>query len=473
MSGELHPSWQHQVAGRAFVLKTYAAGHPGALLAMAMGSGKTKLAVDLVADLGARLVLVVCPMRIVDVWEYQLVQHANFPYLFRALDERAGSVAEKTRIARDAVAQARIAGAVCVLAINYESVRLEPFASWALNTAWPLIIADEIHRLKTASGKASRFMGRLALRARRRLGLTGTPLPHSMLDIWAQYRFLDPSVYDPTYSSFKARYAVFGGFQNRVIKGFREEEDFNRRFYQIAFRVTKEEALPDLPPELDQVLRADLSPKGRRVYEQLEAEFIAWLGETPEEQLTVANALVLLLRLQQLTGGSLKDDAGVVHPVDNAKETLLADWLEDLDREEPAVIFARFLADLEAIERACRRTGHSFAVVSGQSKHGIAEWRAGKANILIAQISVASEGQDLTRARYAVYYSVGWKLSDYIQSRARIHRHGQSRPVTYYHLLIRDSIDEIVLRALEKRWDLVESVLKELKQHVTRRNPVH
>jgi SNF2 family DNA or RNA helicase len=468
MSGERRTSWQHQLAGKAFALKIWAAGLPGVMLAMAMGSGKTKLAIDLIEALGIRLVLIVCPMRVVEVWRYQLQQHAGFPYTFHALDERAGSVADKARLAAQAVAQARINQRVCILAINYESVRLEPFASWALNTAWPLIIADEVHRLKAPAGKISRYMGRLAQRARRRLGLSGTPLPHSLLDAWAQYRFLDPSVYDATYWSFKTRYGVFGGFQNRVVKGFREEADFNRRFYQIAFRVTKAEALPDLPPEMDQALHADLSRQGRRIYDQLENEFIAWLGEAPEEEITVANALVLYLRLQQLTGGTLKDDTGAFHNVDTAKEELLADWLEDLPRDEPTVIFARFLPDLAAIERACKRTGHTCAVVSGQSKHGIEIWKSGQANVLAAQISVASEGQDLTRARYAVYYSVGSKLSDYVQSRARIHRAGQTRPVTYYHLLIRDTIDDVILRALENRWDLVESVLKELKSHATR-----
>lgn len=467
MSGELHPSWQHQLTGRAFARETWEAGHPGVMLNMWMGSGKTKLAIDLIHDVGADKALVVCPMPIVAVWDYQLEQHANFPYLFRGLDEHAGSVANKTRIARDAIAQARIGGQVCILAINYEATYLQPFAGLVMNTAWPLIIADEVHRLKSPSGKLSRFMGRLALRARRRLGLTGTALPHSPLDIWGQYRFLDPSIYDETYFSFKTRYAEWGGYQNRQVKKWRDMDDFHRRFYRIAFRVTKEEALPDLPPEMDQVLYTDLSLRGRHVYDQLENEFIAWLDTAPESEITIANALVLYLRLQQLTGGTLKDNAGNLHPIDDAKEKLLTDWLEDLDPAEPAVIFARFRFDLDAIARACQRAGHTCVEISGRSKDGITAWQAGAANILAAQISIASEGQDLTRARYAVYYSVGWKLSDYVQSRARIHRPGQTRPVVYYHLLIRRSIDIIVQHALENRWDLVESVLKEMRQHAT------
>jgi SNF2 family DNA or RNA helicase len=467
MSGELHPSWHHQLKAKAFIHHLWNTRHPGAMAAICMGGGKTKLTIDLISEIGASLILILAPLRIVDVWEFQLQQHANFPYVFCGLDDRVESVAAKARAARDAVALARASKQACIICVNYESAWREPFASWALNTAWPLIVAEESHRIKSASGRASRFMGRLGVRAARRLCLTGTPLPHSPLDLWAQYRFLDPSIFDSTYSSFKTRYAEWGGFQNRQVKKWRDMDDFNAKFYSVAFRVTKEEAL-DLPPEMDQTLRCELTREGRAVYDRLENDFVAWLGETPEEQITVQNALVLLLRLQQLTGGTLRDDSGEEHVVDTAKESALAEWLEDLDPKEPAVIFANFTADLDAIRRAAERAGHTCAEVSGRSPDGIATWKAGRANILAAQIRIASEGQDFTRAAYCCYYSLGFSLLHYIQSRARIHRPGQTRPVTYYHLLATNTIDEIVLRAVQNRWELVESVLKEMKKHVPR-----
>jgi SNF2 family DNA or RNA helicase len=468
MTKEVHASWRHQLECRTFVHRLWHGGRPGAMLALEPGTGKTKLAIDLAGDIGANPVLVLCPMRIVEVWRRQLELHAGFPYLFCGLDDRAGSVAKKTSLARDAIALARASHRTAFIVINYEAAWREPFSSFALNTAWPLVIADEVHRCKSASGRISRFMGRLSRRAIRRLGLTGTPLPHSMLDIWAQYRFLDPGIFDETYYSFKMRYAIWGGFQNREIKGFREQEDFNRRFYSIAFRVTKEQALPDLPPEMDQTLYAELTPKGRQTYNELETNLITWLGEAPEEEITVKNALVLLLRLQQLTGGALKDDTGEWHSVDTAKEELLTDWLEDLPRDEPAVIFARFKPDLAAIRRACEKTGHVVSEVSGDSPHGIGPLQAGKANILSAQIQAASEGQDLTRARYCAFYSMGFSLYQYVQARARIHRAGQTRPTTYYHLLCHDTVDEIILHAVQHRWEIVETVLKEKRKYAVR-----
>jgi SNF2 family DNA or RNA helicase len=429
------------------------------------GTGKTRVAIEIMCTLLARLVLIVCPMRVVDVWERELRKHASFPYLFRALDERAGTVTDKAEIARQIIALSRVNGRSCILAVNYESVWLEPFRSLALHTSWPLVIADECHRLKSPSGKASRFMGKLAFCAGHRLGLTGTPLPHSKLDIWAQYRFLDRRIYDPSYGSFASRYAIYGGFQKREIKGWREEEDFNRRMARIAFRVSKE--VLDLPPEMDQVLYASLGLRARQIYAELETNLISWLGSMPDDEITVANALVLLLRLQQLTGGTLRDDNRQIHHVDTAKEDLLADWLEDLPPGEPIVVFARFVPDLDAIARASTRAGLTSGEVSGRSPHGIAAWQAGKTQVLAAQIQTASEGQDFTRARYCVFYSMGFKLFEYIQARARVHRAGQTRPTTYFHLLCRDTVDERVLHAVQNRWQVVESVLKEMRQYAT------
>ena len=305
-------------------------------------------------------------------------------------------------------------------------------------------------------------MGKLAQRAIKRLGLSGTPLPHDLRDAWAIYRFLDASVFDPTFNSFKHRYVEWGGYLNKEPKAWRNVDEFNRKFYSIAYRVTKEQALPDLPPQLDQSLYCELSPPGARAYRDLEEQFITWLGETPAELLTVANALVLLLRLQQLTGGTLKDDAGTEHRIDSSKEDLLADWLGDLPEDEPVVVFARFTSDLDAIQRACLKAGRAHAEVSGRSHHGITEWKAGKAQVLAVQIQVGAEGQDFTRSRYCVFYSFGFSLSQYQQARDRLHRPGQTRPVFYYHLLVRDTIDERILRAIENRAEMIETILKEL-----------
>lgn len=90
--------------------------------------------------------------------------------------------------------------------------------------------------------------------------------------------------------------------------------------------------------------------------------------------------------------------------------------------------------------------------------------------MLAVQIASGAEGIDLTRARYAVYLSTGFNLGSYLQSEKRVHRPGQTRPVTYYHLVAKDTIDEKVYHALRERRNAVDAILADIKKNRRRDN---
>ena len=126
---------------------------------------------------------------------------------------------------------------------------------------------------------------------------------------------------------------------------------------------------------------------------------------------------------------------------------------------EPVVVFCRFQQDLDVVHEVCQRLGRSSGELSGR-KDQWEDFQFKEAfEVLAVQIQAGGVGVNLTRAAYAIYYSIGFSLGDYLQSLARIHRPGQRRPVTYYHLIARKTIDERVYEALEARQDLVEAVL--------------
>jgi SNF2 family DNA or RNA helicase len=427
---------------------------------MAMGTGKSRVAIT--AALRHRLspVLILCPRRVVEVWREQFARFAP-DFVFLALDDRAGTVADKTAAGRERLAWCAAKSRPLAIAINYEAAYREPFAHWSLANIWPLVIADEAHRLKQASGAISRFAGRLGLRARYRLGLTGTPMPHSPLDVWAQFRFLDRTVYDPTYTSFKLRHAVMDPWFRNQIQQWRDLDELREKFFSLAFQVGNE--VLDLPGEREQTLYCTLTPAGARLYQDLERDLIAWIEATPAV-VVAANALVRLLRLQQITSGSVTDTQGEERAVDDSKAELLRDLLEDLPAGEPVVVFAVFRADLATIHRVAAALGRKSGELSG-TRDDLKRWqRGGDADpvILAVQIQAGGVGIDLTRAAYAAYFSLGFNLADYLQSRARLYRAGQSRPVMFYHLAVQGSVDEAVLRALARRQNLVQSVLAEL-----------
>jgi SNF2 family DNA or RNA helicase len=453
--------WGHQVLAYRFLQSLLLPTGGCALLAMGMGTGKSLTAIAAMCNLtGDDPVLIVSPLRVVDVWPPQIAMHAGIPFRVLPLGDDAGTVAKKTEKAEDARKLATVRRERLVIVINYESLWRDPFAQWALKQKWGLIIADEVHRIKKASGKASMFLARFRPHAKYRLGLTGTPMPHSPLDVYGPFRFLDNRILGNSNHAFKQRFAVMGGFQNKQVVAFRNMEELEALMRTITFRVRKD--VLDLPPETHVTYHCDLGPEGARAYHAIEKDFVA---EVEAGSITAANAMVKLLRLQQITGGTVKTDDERHLQIDDSKQKLLADTLEDIGAEEPVVVFCRFHSDLDAVHAAAVSLGYSSMELSGR-RDELQEWKAGKAQVLAVQISAGGIGVDLTRARYNVYYSLSFSLGEYDQSLSRVHRPGQTRPVTHVHLVARGTVDEKIIRALDRRAQVIESILKEIKEQL-------
>jgi len=448
--------WRHQIEAFQFVMERLLCGVGAALLALEMGVGKTLVALMVLAAMAARRILICCPLRVVPVWRQQIERHLDLPLIVVTLDDSAGSVANKKKLAEEKLRLADATGRPLAVIINYDSVWRAPFAEWAEQQPWDLIIADESHRLKAPGGKASLAFKRLRSHARARLALTGTPLPHSPLDAYAQFRFLDPSIFGPSFAAFRQKYAVMGGFQKKQVTDFQHLDELEALMKTITFRVSKD--VLDLPPETHVTYECDLSPEALRVYRDLEEDFVA---EVRDGRVTAANAMVKLLRLQQVAGGWVKTDDGQYHRVDSAKQNLLADTLEDIGPNEPVVVFCRFHADLDAVHEVAKTAGFQSLELSGR-RDELKRWQAGEAQVLAVQISAGGVGVDLTRARYSILYSLSFSLGEYDQCLARTHRPGQLRPVLHIHLVAKNTVDERIQRALDRRAEVVDSILKEI-----------
>jgi len=179
------------------------------------------------------------------------------------------------------------------------------------------------------------------------------------------------------------------------------------------------------------------------------------------------NALTTVLRLQQITSGyacveNIDTKEKKVLNVDNARREEFMELLQEFPVEEPIVVFAHYKKDLKNIKKACKELGYSYSEVSG-SVDTLKEWKQGKTKVLGVQYSSGSESIDLTRARYCVYYSLTQRLALYEQSRKRIHRPGQTKPVVYYHLIERMkkgfTIDQKIYEALKSKQDVVDYVM--------------
>lgn len=477
-------AWGHQ--RKAF---WFAKDKPGVMLALDMGCGKSKVTIDLLVNRGHQRVMIICPLTVVDVWPDEFEKHA--PGRMRVTATR-GSVAQKQRQAEQALAYGQASGKPVAVVINYDSAWHQPFNDWSITAGFDCVVFDELHKAKSPNGVRSRYCTKLAQKVPYRIGLTGTPMPHSPLDIYAQFRALDPTIFGYSFAHFRQRYAVMDHrFPSKVL-GYQRENELNSRFLTIAFKVGKE--VLDLPPVQHITRYCELSSQARRIYDELETAFYAKVGTG---EITVKNALSKLLRLQQVTSGHLPlaeydETEGVARTetkvIGTEKQDVLEDVLEDIDPHEPVVVFARFTHDLAAIKAACEKLGRPFYENSGQVRglrawqqecqrlqdaaaartsqkqpHGIdqkrEQYEREVAPVLGAQIQTMDVGVTVVWAKYCIYYSIGFSRGDYDQSLARIHRPGQTRNVTYIHIMARGTVDEKVYNAIETGRAIVEYVL--------------
>lgn len=401
--------------------------------------------------------LIVAPLSILGVWEEEFGKFAAFPYALAVL---SGSSAKKLDTLRHMTGDA-----LQVVVVNYESAwRMEKdLAAWRPD----LIIADEGHKIKTHNIAASKAMHRLGARASYRLLLTGTPVTNKAIDVFSQYKFLNPAIYGQSFYAFRNRYFDMTGYGNHtpVLKQSMEPE-LTERLHSIAYRATKAECL-DLPETVDVIRQVDLEPAALRVYRQLVKESYAELSGGKE--ITAPNILARLLRLSQLTGGFLgNDDTSAVEQVSAAKLAALEDILDGATAEgKKLVIIARFIPEIRAICKLLDKRGLRFSCITGEVKdrdEQVSQFQNNPAVMaFVGQIATAGLGITLTTASTMVFYSLDYSMSNFEQAKARIHRVGQRHPCTYVYLTARGTVDEKVLAALKDKADLAKTLVDDYR----------
>ena len=492
----------------------------GTMVALDMGTGKTLTAISVAikkcVNEGRFLrVLVLTPVAVLTAWAAEI---NTWCYGFQAscfIEERTvsgakkgGKTVDKLKKYLHIVDKKRELDAPSLdfIILNYETAKTTDVQNLLMETHFDVIIADESHKCKGVSSAQGKLLRRLSIKQKSawKMCLTGTPLPHSPLDAWSQFAFLDSTLYGPSYTSFRARYAEMGGYGGHEIKGWKNMEDFQKRFHDASIVVSRHDVL-DLPPTTFIEREFLLSKKETDMYKSMENDFIAIVQtviqdnneelkllpddegkENEEEQkgkikmntVTAVNVLSKMLRLSQITGGHLpvvehggcfleSDTMGNYYQVGDSKLKALADVLDEIGPDEPVVIFSRFTAEIASIKEKCESVGRKCFELSGHRKE-LEEWKRGihsglKGCTLITQESCGGVGVSFVESRYCIYYSVGYSLGNFEQSVARTHRHGQERPTTFVFLIAqresgRPTIDRLIRNAIAKRKEVIDVI---------------
>ena len=432
------------------------------------GCGKTLTAIA-VAGAGYQIgkvkrVLIVAPTSVCAVWPQEFQNYAAFPYTVRTL---LGTKTQRLKELNELVKfpYPRLKAAV----INYESVWRDGIYEALKEYDADLIIADESQRIKTHDAEQSKALHRLGDQARYKMILSGTPVQNEAIDIFSQYRFLDPTIFGSNFYAFRGRYCVMGGFNKKQVVQYRDLDELIKKEHSIAYRVTKEEAL-DLPEQTFENRYVTLSKKERDLYDRLRKDSVAELSNGGK--ITATTVLTKLLRLQQFTGGFLMEDgAGKPQLVSSGKLDALSDIIHDyvIEGKKKLVIFARFLPEIHEIEALCQKmlgkAGMKAVSIYGEIKKEdrgdiVRQFQTDpKTMLFIGQIDTAGTGITLTAADTCVFYSVNFNYATYSQSLSRIHRIGQHHPCTYIHLVAEKTVDESILNSLAKKEDLAKTVV--------------
>ncbi len=441
----------------------FAINHPSCMLDMDMGTGKTRVAIDVAMELpDVHKILVVCPKAVIPVWYENLEKFhggSNKGWSCLVLD---GKLTVKKKAEKLYQWNKHIYSKAFVV-VNYDSVWRKELGDFIYKQArFDMIILDESHRAKSAGSKVSKYLAMVGKQTARKMCLSGTPMANSPLDVYGQYRFLDPTIFGTRHDLFLQKYAVMGGPDLKFIVGFKNQRELNSKFNSIAYHCKMSDIadrikLPNALPPTQEIV--ELPSKDMKVMKDLNRDFIA---ECNNGHIVINNVLVKLLRLQQICSGfcytqeSVFDDSEM-QELNTAKEDALTEMLVDIDEKENIVVFCNFKHDLEAIHRAANKVNRNCYELSG-SENSLDYWKVNDGSVLAVQIQAGAEGVDMTKSNYAIYFSIPHSLAMYNQSKARLYRPGQTRPVVFKHLIAKDTIDEAMYKSLMKKQDIVQSI---------------
>jgi SNF2 family DNA or RNA helicase len=335
-----------------------------------------------------------------------------------------------------------------------------------LGDAWPFktVVADELTRLKSfrlrQGGSRARALGEVVHdKVSRFIGLTGTPAPNGLKDLWGQVWFLDKGErLGKTFSAFEMRWFTKGYDGFSLMPQPHAQQEIQDKLKDICLTVT---GLSVDEPTVVPVY-VDLWPSARRVYEEMEHHMYA---ELDSEGIEAANAAVRTQKCLQLANGAVyTDDSGRWEVLHNAKLDALESIIEEANGA-PVLVAYNFKHDLQRLRDRFRQ-----ARVLDADPDTIRQWNAGRIPVLLAHPASAGHGLNLADGgNILAFFGVNWNLEEYLQIIERIgpmrqKQAGYDRPVMVYPILARDTVDDLVMERLQSKRSVQDVLLEALRR---------
>lgn len=323
-----------------------------------------------------------------------------------------------------------------------------------------MVIIDELSSFKSNQAKRFKELRKVIPRSRRVVGLTGTPSPNSLMDLWAELYLLDRGErLGKTIGCYREEYFRPGKTDGHVVysweprKGAREK--IEKLISDICVSMSAEDYLT-LPERIDVEVPVTLTAGERALYERMEQDQILTLDD---EQVVALNAAAVMGKLLQMANGCVYTESGGVVKIHEAKLDALEEIVDTAG--EPVLVFYSYKHDKAAIEKRIKGVRE----ITGPKD--IKDWNDGKIPVLLAHPASVGYGLNLQDGGHViVWYGLTWSLELYQQANARLYRQGQQKPVIVHHLITEGTVDEQVMRAIKHKDTSQSALLQALKERI-------
>lgn len=458
----MNPLYKHQIEARD---KLLAAGGSGCLF-HDPGLGKTRTVLEIFAELKKRnkklRLFVACPLSLVHTaWGEDVRKFTDFTYEYF-----------KDNPLTDAD----------IVSLNYESVIS---STWGVNLFniikqgdW-MCVLDESSRLKNPKSVTAKTLLEVRHFFLHRIVSSGTPMPNSEMELWAQVEFAKPEALHKSFYAFRNIYFQMArgnqvasseiisreqmrrmrmsGWDYAIRPGMREH--LLKKIDSFTHWMKKEDAL-DLPEKIEQVREVELTALEKRHYKEMKTELITEIGG---KAIVAQVALTKLMKLRQITSGFVYDASGgsvTIPGNSSSKMKELLAILADLGKRQ-VIIWVQFREEVAAIKQRLEEAGYShksFSDTDMDVADKIREFKENKFQCLIAHPANMAHGLTLVNCSVMIYYSFDYSWERQIQGKDRIHRIGQTEKCFYIYLIARGTIDEMIYSVLNKKATLQEAV---------------
>lgn len=423
-----------------------------------MGLGKTVITLTAINDLrynrfAVRKVLVIAPKKVAEAtWSQEAARWDHLKKL--RINLILGTATKRIRALNTP-------GDIWV--INRENV---PWLVDYTANAWPfdMVVLDELTSFKSPKAKRFKALRNVRWQINRVVGLTGTPAPNGLQDLWAQVYLLDQGkrLYD-SYKAYEARYFDYNEYSRSLDIKLGADAAIQDKIRDLCISMKAEDYL-DLPECIIDDIPVVLDSKALKAYQQMEKEAI--LEISSEETITAGTAAVVTGKLLQLCNGAVYTESREVIEIHDSKIEAFMELIEGLNGK-PALVFYTFQHDRDRIKVALSKTG--LRVRDMKSAEDQLAWNNREVDILLAHPASAGYGLNLQAGgNHAIWFGLNWSLELYQQANKRLHRQGQSQVVIIHRLIVQGGVDEDVAEALEQKGATQDALMQSLQVRIKR-----